>query len=76
MCTAYQYNCTAKSGTCEDPGNSEEFKYSYTFFEPESCMILLALMQQISRHTVVCQQPRKPCDTQVCYLQEPLPHRF
>ena len=25
-----------------------------------------------SRHTVVCQQPRKPCGTQVCYLQEPL----
>ena len=25
---------------------------------------------------VVCQWPRKPCDTQVCYLQEPLTHRF
>ena len=25
---------------------------------------------------VVCQWPRKPCGTQVCYLQEPLTHRF
>ena len=29
-----------------------------------------------SRHTVVCQRPRKPCGTQVCYLQEPLTHCF
>ena len=29
-----------------------------------------------SRHTVVCQRPRKTCSTQVCYLQEPLSHRF
>ena len=34
------------------------------------------LLSKISRHTVVCQQPRKPCDAQVCYLQEPLTHRF
>ena len=26
----------------------------------------------ISRHTVVCQWPRKLCGTQVCYLQKPL----
>ena len=26
--------------------------------------------QPRSRHTVVCQQPRKPCGTQVFYLQE------
>ena len=26
------------------------------------------------RHTVVCQQPRKTCSTQECYLQEPLSH--
>ena len=25
-----------------------------------------------SRHMVVCQRPRKPCDAQLCYLQEPL----
>ena len=25
-----------------------------------------------SRHTVICQQPRKLCDAQVCYLHEPL----
>ena len=30
----------------------------------------------LSRHTVVCQQPRKPCDSQVCYLQEPLTRHF
>ena len=29
-----------------------------------------------SRHTVMCQWPRKPCDSQVCYLQEPLTRRF
>ena len=32
--------------------------------------------EKISRHTVVCQRPRKPCDAQVCNLQEPLTHRF
>ena len=26
---------------------------------------------QGSRHTVVCQRPRKPRGTQVCYLSEP-----
>ena len=26
----------------------------------------------ILRHTVVCQQPRKPRNAQVCYLREPL----
>ena len=31
---------------------------------------------QRSRHTVVCQWPRKPCGTQVCYLQKPLIRRF
>ena len=46
MRTAYQYYCTVKSGACEDPGNSEQFKYSYPFFEPESCMIRLVLIQQ------------------------------
>ena len=30
----------------------------------------------VSRHTVMCQWPRKPCDAQVCYLQEPLPRLF
>ena len=25
----------------------------------------------ISKHAVVCQWPRKPCDAQVCYLREP-----
>ena len=29
-----------------------------------------------SRHTVVCQRPRKQCDTQVCYLQELLTRQF
>ena len=29
-----------------------------------------------SRHMVVCQQPRKPCGTQVCYLEEPLTSCF
>ena len=46
MCRAYQYYCTVKSGACEDPGKSEQFKYSYPFFKPESCMIQLVLMQQ------------------------------
>ena len=30
----------------------------------------------LSRHTVVCQRPRKSCGTQVSYLQEPLSHHF
>ena len=30
----------------------------------------------LSRHIVVCQRPRKMCGTQMCYLQEPLSHRF
>ena len=29
-----------------------------------------------SRHKVLCQRPRKPCGTQVCYLQEPLTRCF
>ena len=29
-----------------------------------------------SRHTVMCQQPRKPCGAQACYLQEPLTRHF
>ena len=29
-----------------------------------------------SRHTVMCQRPRKSCGTQVSYLQEPLSHQF
>ena len=41
MCRAYQYYCTVKSGAYENPGKSEQFKYSYPFFEPESCMIQL-----------------------------------
>ena len=30
----------------------------------------------VSRHTIVCQSPRKPCGTQVGYLQELLTHHF
>ena len=29
-----------------------------------------------SRHTVMYQQPRKLCNAQVCYLQEPLTRHF
>ena len=34
------------------------------------------MMFKVSRHMVMCQRPRKPCGTQVCYLQEPLTRHF
>ena len=41
----------------------------------ESCVAHKCIIYR-SRHMVVCQWPRKPCGTQVCYLQEMLSHRF
>ena len=38
--------------------------------------VLASLAYCKSRHTVMCQQPRKTCGTQVCYLQELLSHHF
>ena len=44
------------------------------FIGGESFSILCCFGTKVSKHTVVCQQPRKQkkmCDTQVCYLLIP-----
>ena len=35
-----------------------------------------SMSSSLSRPTVMCQEPRKTCSTQVCYLQELISHSF